>query len=46
MCENRFATFDDCAWFEKTIKRVVEEDLGEKLADSVAKNQLFVDFLR
>jgi hypothetical protein len=42
----RFATFDDCAWFEKTTKRVVEEDLGERLVHSVTQNQLFVDFLR
>ncbi len=43
---NRFATAEDCVWFEKTIKRVAQEDLGEKLAEHVDATKIFVDFLR
>ncbi len=37
---------DDTEWFEKTLKRVAQEDLGEKLAEHVDADKIFVDFLR
>ena len=42
----RFATLEDGIWFEKTVKRVAEEELGEKLAEYVTVNRVFVDFMR
>ncbi len=42
----RFATLDDVTWFEKTVKRVAVEDLGERLAEHVTANRVFVDFMR
>jgi hypothetical protein len=42
----RFATFEDVAWFEKTLKRVAEEDLGERLSEYTESTRVFVDFMR
>lgn len=37
---------EDVTWFEKTMKRVVEEELTDKLAESLSHTRHFVDFLR
>jgi hypothetical protein len=37
---------EDTNWFEKTIKRVAEEELGDKLADMLVQPRYYVDFLR
>jgi hypothetical protein len=42
----RFATIEDGNWFEKTVKRVTEEEFGERMGDLVANNRYFVDFMR
>ena len=42
----RFATYEDVNWFEKTIRRVAEEELTEKMAETLSVNRYFVDFLR
>jgi hypothetical protein len=42
----RFLTVEDINWFEKTVKRVTEEDIGEKFVDHITTNRYFVDFLR
>lgn len=46
MVKNRFATVEDAAWFDKTVKRVAEEELSERLADYCTVSRYFVDFLR
>ena len=43
---DRFSSIEDLQWFDKTIKRVVEEDFGERLSEFVIPNILFVDFMR
>ena len=42
----RFATLEDAAWFEKTIRRVAEEEFGERLAENCYSTRYFVDFMR
>ena len=42
----RFATIEDCNRFEKTVKRVTEEEFGERMGDLVANSRYFVDFMR
>ncbi len=42
----RFSAIEDIVWFEKTLKRVVEEDLGERYLEYIATNVIYVDFLR
>lgn len=42
----RFSVIEDILWFEKTLKRVVEEDLGERYLEYIATNVIYVDFLR
>lgn len=43
---DRFATSEDFQWFEKTSKRVLEEELGEKYFEIIDNNRYFVDFMR
>jgi hypothetical protein len=42
----RFVGEDDIAWFEKTCRRLAEEDLGAILGSYAQKMSSFVDFLR
>jgi hypothetical protein len=42
----RFSAEEDIVWFEKTLKRVVEEDLGERFLEYITTNVIYVDFLR
>jgi hypothetical protein len=42
----RFATVEDVNWFEKTIKRVAEEELTDKVSEWVSVSRHFVDFMR
>ena len=39
-------TFQDVEWFQKTIMRVIGEELGEQLQSNVDNNHYFVDFMR
>jgi hypothetical protein len=43
---HRFTENDDYRWFNKTIERVAEEELGSKYQPMVKKEEYFVDFLR
>ena len=43
---DRFTNPSDKDWFEKTMKRLVGEDLGEELQGAVEEQAYFVDFLR
>ncbi|CAF0729412.1 unnamed protein product, partial [Didymodactylos carnosus] len=43
---DRFVTEEDITWFEKTFKRVAEEDLGSKHGEYTTLTAHFVDFLR
>ena len=38
--------YEDLTWFDKTIGRVVAEELGEESIDLVKTDHYFVDFLR
>lgn len=42
----RFVGEEDIAWFEKTFRRMVDEELGSHLAVHMQKTRYFVDFLR
>lgn len=42
----RFATVEDTAWFDRTLRRVIDEDFGEKMGENVSAPRYFVDFLR
>ena len=46
MLSGRFTMFDDLAWFDKTINRIVMEEMGEEKVDLVNKDSYYVDFLR
>ncbi|XP_071824188.1 dynein axonemal heavy chain 5-like [Apostichopus japonicus] len=43
---DRFTGPQDCDWFNKTMNRVVAEDLGEEMQAAVMKDKYFVDFMR
>ena len=43
---DRFTNPEDMAWFTKTLQKVVEEDLGEELAQNTVEDDWFVSFLR
>ena len=43
---DRFISSADKDWFEKTIKIVIEEDLGQDVASFMDAEPYFVDFLR
>ena len=43
---DRFISSTDKEWFEKAIKLVLEEDLGQDVAAMVHAEPYFVDFLR
>lgn len=42
----RFVGEEDIAWFEKTLRRLVEEELGTVLGAHVQNTKYYVDFLR
>lgn len=42
----RFVGEEDIAWFEKTFRRMAEEELGSSLGAHMQKTKYFVDFLR
>ena len=42
----RFVGEEDIAWFEKTVRRLGEEELGANLGSYAQKTSYFVDFLR
>ena len=37
---------DDLSWFDKTINRIVVEEMGEESIELVNSDHYFVDFLR
>lgn len=43
---DRFTNREDKAWFEKAIKGVVAEDLGQDILEELSDEPYFVDFLR
>ena len=43
---DRFTNFEDKAWFDSTIARVISEDLGEEFVAKLPEDPYFVDFLR
>ena len=43
---DRFISSTDKEWFEKTIKIVADEDLGQEVASLMNDEPYFVDFLR
>ena len=43
---DRFSSPDDQHWFDKTLRRIVVEDLGDACADMCAAETFFVDFMR
>ena len=43
---DRFTNPQDCEWFQKTLIRVVQEELGEVMAATAHEDHYFVDFLR
>lgn len=46
MLSNRFVKVDDLQWFEKTVKRIVTEEVNEETANQVVENFYFTDFMR
>ena len=42
----RFTVMDDYKWFNKTMGRVIGEELGEMYVSYVDETHYFVDFLR
>ena len=45
-CSISFVGEEDIVWFEKTFRRMADEELGSNLGAHVQKNKYFVDFLR
>ncbi|BFZ13509.1 hypothetical protein BsWGS_16546 [Bradybaena similaris] len=43
---DRFVKVDDLQWFEKTVKRIVTEEVNEETANQVVENFYFTDFMR
>lgn len=37
---------EDTAWFDRTLRRVADEDFGEKMGESLNFTRYYVDFLR
>lgn len=46
MLSNRFVKVDDLQWFEKTVKRIVTEEVNEETANQMMENFYFTDFMR
>jgi menaquinone-dependent protoporphyrinogen IX oxidase len=42
----RFTNFEDLAWFNKTMIRVINEELGEANGAMVEPTHYFVDFMK
>ena len=42
----RCVTVDDLVWFDKTVRRVVGEELSEEYQEMVTPNPFFCDFQR
>ena len=42
----RFINYDDLHWFDRTVSRVVGEELTEELVETVQHSANFVDFMR
>ena len=42
----RCVTVDDLVWFDKTVRRVVGEELNEEYQEMVTPNPFFCDFQR
>ena len=42
----RFTSFDDAAWFTKTMSRVAYEEFGDDVTAMLDTSHYFVDFLR
>ncbi len=43
---DRFTNVDDYRWFDKTMERVMEEELGMKYQAMIRREEWFADFLR
>ena len=43
---DRFTSFEDRAWFDAAMVKVIKEDLGQEMADLLPEEPYFVDFLR
>lgn len=39
-------TFDDLQWFDKTVRRVIGEDMTEEHQEIVTQSPFFSDFMR
>lgn len=46
ICTCRFINEDDIRWFDKTLKRVIQEELEDEYLPMVEHTHWFVDFLR
>ena len=44
--DSRFTNPGDNQWFEKTVTRVVGEELGEEFVEVVNESSYFMDFMR
>ena len=42
----RFISESDVSWFNKTIKRLVDEEVGSEYLEYVTKDEIFCSFLR
>ena len=42
----RFTSFEDKAWFDNAITRILKQQLGDEFADLQMEEPYFVDFLR
>ena len=43
---HRFVAPSDLVWYEKTLRRVVGEDMGEEAETLVVPTRYFTDFMR
>ncbi|XP_012940947.1 dynein heavy chain 5, axonemal [Aplysia californica] len=43
---DRFVRYEDLQWFEKTVKRIVTEEVSEDAGEMVINNMIFTDFMR
>ena len=46
ICSVRFVSKADNEWFEKCIKRVINEEVGEEFVPNVETTHYFQDFMR
>ena len=46
ICSVRFVSKADNEWFEKCIKRVINEEVGEEFVPHVETTHYFQDFMR